>query len=113
MKKILTSVIIIFMFSSGIHAAAMVDIVPVDIHITPEGLVVRGDTNVHSLCERKNSIYLLRTDINYKEKLSVALAAQASGKYIRAYVLDETCRSVSAYGTVPTVHDAYWRIINK
>lgn len=111
-KGIIYSIGVLIM-CGGVHAAAMVDIVPVDIHITPEGLVVRGEANVHSLCDKNNSIYLLRTDVNYKEKLSVALAAQASGKYIRAYALEGTCRSVSAYGTVPLVHDAYWRIMNK
>lgn len=91
--------------------------VPTQVHIVPEGLVVIGSFSDEGItCSTASgSIFLPKTDDNFDHKLSMALMAYAAGKQVEVLVYKGTssdCQVISAGGSIPKVHNYYWRLKN-
>tara|TARA_R110001599_G_scaffold249359_1_gene449215 strand:- start:7743 stop:8126 length:384 start_codon:yes stop_codon:yes gene_type:complete len=117
--------ILTLLLSLELHAAnTWVSSVPKEVRLLGDGLLVVGDflmsdgvtkqLSTVSCAGSKNLIFLPSSDPQFDRKLSMALAAQASGKTLVAYIYDtgtsNVCTTLSAHGSVATVYHYYWYI---
>lgn len=115
MKKII--LLIFVLFSQSLLAVGIwVQAVPTQIHIVPDGLVVRGLFNASGVtCSTdNNAVFLPNTDPNYNAKLTIALAAKATGQPLQVRLgtaSDSECKGISAMGEVPVAYFYYWQML--
>jgi len=114
--KIFATVSLLVMSSSCLADYVWSEAIPNEVHITPNGLVLKGEFNQSgiSCATGPKSIYLPKSDPNFEFKLSLALTANAAGKKIKVLLptVNQTCYQISALGYVPIVHEYYWQLKN-
>ena len=94
--------------------------VPNHVQLVSGGLVVLGDFSNSPESEitcdsaHLNGFYLPSNDPDMDKKISMALMALASGKVLVAHIadIDNDCTHVSAVGSLPIAHTAYWTVKN-
>ena len=89
--------------------------IPVEIHIIPDGLLVLGDfENTGVLCATgPKAIFLPKTDAMFKEKLTLGLAAKATGSKIRVLIdepVESNCFQVPLTGAIPVASPYFWQL---
>jgi len=115
MKKFIIMSLLLLALSNKAYAYLWSEAVPVEIHIVPHGLVLLGDfDNSGVTCASgPRAIFLPKSDTNFKEKLTLALTAKASGKKIRVLIndpIESSCIELSAIGHVPVAFHYYWQL---
>lgn len=110
----------LLILSASVTAAeyAWVSAVPQEIHLVPNGLAVTGDFDLsESVCATGSSaIYLSSRDPMFREKLTLALTAKASGRKIRAVISEPrefSCIEVLGIGFVPIVTHYFWQLVDE
>ena len=117
MKKTLLLAIILLSSVANAGDFAWTSAVPKEIHLVPNGLVLVGDFDLsESFCAQGTpAIYLGNRDPMFKEKLTLALTAKASGRKIRAVISEPrkfSCIDVPAVGVVPIVTHYFWQLVD-
>jgi len=117
MKRILLVGILLLPFFSVAHASYIwTSAIPTEIHIVPQGLILIGDFDQGSptCATGVKAILLLKGDLSFDAKLSMALTAKATGKRIESLIVDheqaDNCVLISAHGYVPIADLNYWRL---
>jgi hypothetical protein len=115
MKKILTGGVFLFLFSTSCYAYLWTSAIPTEIHLVPEGLVLLGEFNNPGVdcASGPRAIFLPKIDTSFKEKLTLALTAKATGKKIRVVIADpiqSSCINILALGSVPIVSHYFWQL---
>ena len=114
MKKLLIA-IFIYLLSSPSYAYVWTSATPGEIHLVPDGLVLLGEfDNPGVTCATgPRAIFLPKIDPLFKEKLTLALTAKATGKKIRVVIADPvetSCINILAVGAVPIVSHYFWQL---
>lgn len=104
-----------FLLSSPAYAYLWTSAVPTEIHLVPDGMVLLGDFDNPgvSCATGPRAIFLPRLDTSFKEKLTLALTAKATGKKIRVVIADpieSSCINILAVGAVPIVSHYFWQL---
>lgn len=113
-------IVSLLLMSATVNAAeyAWVSAVPKEIHLVPNGLAITGDFDLsESICATGTpSIYLASRDPMFKEKLTLALTAKASGRKIRAVISEPrefSCIEVLGVGFAPIVTHYFWQLVDE
>ncbi len=114
MKKLLIA-IFIYLLSSPSYAYLWTSATPSEIHLVPDGLVLLGEfDNPGVTCATgPRAIFLPKIDPSFKEKLTLALTAKATGKKIRVVIaapIETSCINILAVGAVPIVSHYFWQL---
>jgi hypothetical protein len=119
MRKLVIIGVLQLLFSISANASdyIFVSATPTQVHIVPEGLLLEGDfKNTGVSCAgtlNPRSILLTKDDPMFSHKVSLALAANMSGKIIETLVYtgsSSDCIQISASGYMPKAHHYYWRL---
>jgi hypothetical protein len=115
MKKVILACLVYFIASTPSYAYLWTSAIPTEIHLVPDGLVLLGEfDNPGVICASgPRAIFLPRIDPSFKEKLTLALTAKATGKKIRAVIADPiegSCINILAVGAVPIVSHYFWQL---
>jgi hypothetical protein len=115
MKKVIWIGIFLLTVTTSAHAYLWTSAVPTEIHIVPDGLVLLGDfENTGVICATgPKAIFLPKIDPAYKEKLSLAMTAIATGKKIRVLISDPiefNCIEIAAMGHIPVANHYFWQL---
>lgn len=113
-------IVSLLMLSASANAAeyAWVSAVPQEMHLVPNGLAITGDFDLsESICATGDpAIYLSSRDAMFKEKLTLALTAKASGRKIRAVISEPrefSCIEVLGVGFAPIVTHYFWQLVDE
>jgi len=101
------------LLSNLASAHVWVSAVPTSVRLVDGGLVVNGDFDFSDIpcATASKAIFLPGSDLKFDQKLSMALMALAAGKKVEVLVYgpkNDSCRAVSAQGTIPIAYHNYW-----
>lgn len=114
----LITVCILLAFATGSSALNVpwTSAVPTEIHLVPNGMVIVGEFDTRfSICAtgEPSAVFLPRNDPMFKEKLTLALTAKASGHRLRLALLepkDYSCVFVPEIGFIPVLSSYFWQL---
>jgi len=115
MKKLLLISLFFFAHCNSAHAYLWTSAIPTEIHIVADGLLLIGDfENTGVLCATgSKAIFLPKTDAMFKEKLTLALTAKATGRRIRVLIdepVEINCFRIPMIGSVPVASHYFWQL---
>ncbi len=113
MKSKLSIFMAALLFSNFATAHVWVSATPTSVRLVDGGLVVNGNFDFSNIpcATSSKAIFLDGSDSQFDQKLSMALMALAAGKEIEVLIYgptDESCKAVSAQGTIPIAFHNYW-----
>ena len=117
MKRQLLSALFLLLASASLHADFWTSAVPREIHLVPHGLVLVGDFDHSAVgcASGTPAIYLPKLDPSFKEKLTLALTAKATGKKIRTAINEPVqfnCTHILATGSIPIASPYFWQLVD-